>query len=90
MPKKVHFETQELRKQKGIGFLSLPLTVRAAKVLVEKMGVSTARINLQADCPLRLTRLCEWQVRSGQNGIHVNWWIVARQDLRSGKSLRHN
>jgi N,N'-diacetyllegionaminate synthase len=44
MPEKVHFEMQELCKQKGIGFLSSPFTVRAARFLVEKMGLDAVKI----------------------------------------------
>jgi len=44
MPKEVHFEMQELCKQKGIGFLSSPFTVRAATFLIEKMGLSAIKI----------------------------------------------
>jgi len=44
MPEEVHFEMQALCKEKGIGFLSSPFTVRAATFLIEKMGLSAIKI----------------------------------------------
>ena len=44
MPIDVHFEMQALCRQKGIGFLSSPFTVRAAKFLIETMGLSAVKI----------------------------------------------
>jgi len=44
MPEKVHFEMQELCKEKGIGFLSSPFTVKAAAFLIDEMGLEEIKI----------------------------------------------
>ena len=44
MPPEVHFEMQALCKEKGLGFLSSPFTMRAAAFLIDKLGVDAVKI----------------------------------------------
>jgi N,N'-diacetyllegionaminate synthase len=44
MPEKVHFEMQELCREKGIEFLSSTFTIRSTDFLLDKMGLTSLKL----------------------------------------------